>query len=701
MKQKTKRARRISVKVLCLILVMSLLLAGAAVAFSYVFYGKTMDDHYKTLTGNIAQSAADMLDPRDVGNLTSAVMRIYREQIAAGNTPESEDEDVVNAYYTAFEGIEDLQAYKNCMEVLEKLEDDNGADCLYICYMDLETDKAVYIIDAAHEDACSPGDRDPIEDENRELMLKGDYTFPAYITNYGQYGWLCSAACGVKTANGTYIANAYADYSMTDIMNERHNFLKVLVIALLLIAAVLSVLLILFVRKSIVKPINQLSRAARKYVSSRDTSGPSEISKLNIRTKDEIQTLSESIKKMEEEINDYIDNLALVSREKERIGAELNVATQIQASVLPSTFPAFPDRSEFDIYAMMHPAKEVGGDFYDFFLIDNDHFAIVMADVSGKGVPAALFMMAAKNLLKSSALTMPSPKDILEHVNKQLCEGNDAEMFVTVWLGILEISTGRMLAANAGHEFPAIRRKDGRWELFKDKHGFVLAGMETARYKEYELNFEPGDKLFLYTDGVTEATDANNELFGTDRMLEALNDADDAAPHDVLTTVRQHINGFVKQAPQFDDITMLCFELKGSGEVRKVLNARTDNVTPEDVRQFVEGVLTAKNVEHSAATKLYVAVDEIVTNILQYSGAQSLDITCSANDEKAVITFSDDGIPYNPLEREDPDVTLSAEERKIGGLGIYMVKKTMDAVEYESRDGRNILTITKNTNSID
>ena len=694
--RKKRGARRISVKVLCLILTVSLLLAGAAVAFSYVFYGSTMDDHYRNLASSIAKSASDMLNAHEVQNLTSDVMRAYRSQIKEGNDPDSDDFDE-DAYYAAFEGIENTQAYRSCLTILEKLEDDNNADCLYICYMDLDTGKAIYIIDAAHEDACVPGDCDAIQPENRTLMEAGNYNFPAYITNYEEYGWLCSAACGVKDNDGNYIASAYVDLSMTEIMNERHSFLRTLIIALLVIAGLLATLTILFIRKSIVKPINQLSSAARKYVSDRDTSGPSEISQLNIHTKDEIQTLSESIKKMEEDINDYIDNLARVSREKERIGAELNVATQIQASVLPSTFPAFPDRSEFDIYATMHPAKEVGGDFYDFFLVDEDHFAIVMADVSGKGVPAALFMMAAKNLLKSSALTMTSPKDILEHVNKQLCEGNDAEMFVTVWLGILEISTGRMLAANAGHEFPAIRRKDGHWELFKDKHGFVLAGLETARYKEYELNFEPGDKLFLYTDGVTEATNANNELFGTDRMLEALNAADNAAPKDILFSVREDINGFVKEAPQFDDITMLCFELKGGGAISKTLNAQTDSITPEDVHEFVEDLLKKKNIEHSSATKLYIAVDELVTNILNYSGAKTLDVSCTVTEDYATLTFSDDGIPYNPLEREDPDITLSAEERSIGGLGIYMVKKTMDAMEYEYRDGRNVLTVTKNT----
>ncbi len=246
------------------------------------------------------------------------------------------------------------------------------------------------------------------------------------------------------------------------------------------------------------------------------------------------------------------------SREKERIETELNVASSIQQDMLPCIFPAFPEREEFDIYAAMNPAKEVGGDFYDFFLIDDDHLALVMADVSGKGVPAALFMVIAKTLLKNAAQTGSSPGRVLEKVNNQLCENNESEMFVTVWLGIYEISTGRLRAANAGHEYPAIRRKGGRFELYKDKHGFVLAGMEDTVYREYELELGAGDALFIYTDGVPEATDTGNVLYGVQRMLDALNRAPEAAPKDLLREVKADIERFAGNAPQFDDITMLC-----------------------------------------------------------------------------------------------------------------------------------------------
>lgn len=251
------------------------------------------------------------------------------------------------------------------------------------------------------------------------------------------------------------------------------------------------------------------------------------------------------------------------NREKERIGAELNVATQIQASMLPCIFPAFPEYKEFDIYASMNPAKEVGGDFYDFFLVDADHLALVIADVSGKGVPAALFMMITKTLIKNAAQSGLSAGAALETVNNQLLENNEAGMFVTVWLGIYEISTGRLTAANAGHEYPALKRADGKFTLFKDKHGFVMAGMEDVKYREYELALHPGDILFVYTDGVAEATDADNRLYGTDRMLDALNRKENAGSKELLLEVKADIDRFVGEAEQFDDITMLALNIKG------------------------------------------------------------------------------------------------------------------------------------------
>ena len=247
-----------------------------------------------------------------------------------------------------------------------------------------------------------------------------------------------------------------------------------------------------------------------------------------------------------------------------RIESELNLATSIQADMLPNIYPAFPERTEFDIYATMNPAKEVGGDFYDFFLVDEDHLCMVMADVSGKGVPAALFMMASKIILANNAMMGKSPAQILTETNAAICSNNREEMFVTVWLGILEISTGRLTAANAGHEYPVIKRPDGKFELLNDKHGFVIGGMDGIKYKEYEEILEAGSKLFLYTDGVPEATDINGDMFGTDNMLTALNSDPDAGPEQTLKNVRRAVDEFVAEAEQFDDLTMLSLEYKGN-----------------------------------------------------------------------------------------------------------------------------------------
>ncbi len=249
-----------------------------------------------------------------------------------------------------------------------------------------------------------------------------------------------------------------------------------------------------------------------------------------------------------------------------RIESELELGARIQAGMLPSTFPPFPDRAEFDLFAAMDPAKEVGGDFYDFFLIDDDHLCMVMADVSGKGIPAALFMMASKIILANNAKMGKSPGRILTDTNASICSNNMMEMFVTVWIGILELSTGKLTASNAGHEYPVIKAPDGSFELYKDKHGFVVGGMEGLVYKDYELEMKPGSKLFLYTDGVPEATDTESRMFGIERLLAALNEEPCATPTGILKHVREAVDDFVKEAEQFDDLTMLCLEYRGVSE---------------------------------------------------------------------------------------------------------------------------------------
>ena len=298
-----------------------------------------------------------------------------------------------------------------------------------------------------------------------------------------------------------------------------------------------------------------------KYKENNDMTAVSEkMSSINVHN--EIGTLADSFAEFAEEIDRHTNEIIKLNGEKQKIAAELSLATNIQSSMLPDKFP---DRKEFDIFASMDPAKEVGGDFYDFFLIDEDHLAVVIADVSGKGVPAALFMMSSMILINDHALMGGTPAEILERINNQICKTNKAHMFVTVWLGILEISTGKLTASSAGHEFPMINT-NGKFELLKDKHGMPVGAFKKTKYKDYELTLKKGDIIFLYTDGVAEATNADNQLFGTDRTLDALNKNPDAAPEELLKNVRAAVDEFVKDAPQFDDLTMLGFRYFGKEE---------------------------------------------------------------------------------------------------------------------------------------
>ena len=315
----------------------------------------------------------------------------------------------------------------------------------------------------------------------------------------------------------------------------------------------------------LLKPLNVITEEAGRFASE-NVIAPKKLTE-TIRNQDEIGRLAGSIDQMEEQVRDYIINLTQVTSKNERISTELALATRIQGDMLPNVFPAFPERFEFDIFATMNPAREVGGDFYDFFLIDEDHLCLMIADVSGKGIPAALFMMAARIILANNAMLGKTPARILEDTNTAILSNNREEMFVTVWLGILEVSTGKLTAANAGHEYPIIKNGKGEFELIKDKHGFVIGGLENIRYHDYEIQLEPGSAVFLYTDGVTEAETDDHTMFGTDRLLEALNSCPDQKPEKILKHVRETVSEFVKNAEQIDDLTMLCVEYRGTENV--------------------------------------------------------------------------------------------------------------------------------------
>ncbi len=550
---------KISLKLKSIIamLLFAALLSAIAILISYHSYSSTMNEHYKASAMNIARTAASQMDGDKI-----------REYIAKVESLDQEGPD----YKKQIQSIKD-DDYDRMLDVLFDIKKSNRA--LYLYVETVSAQKVVYIMDADEEgSACELGDTYPPAENSLKYLDSLEEGVPGFITNSEEFGWLCTAGAPIFDRDGKVVALAFTDVSMDAIMADRHDFLLFICVILIVAAALATVIIIIFIQRYVVIPINALSLAASQFVSDKNDNQmeiikESAISRLKIHTGDEIQKLSEAVKTMERDINNYIENLTLITAEKERIGAELNVATQIQASMLPCIFPAFPEREEFDIYATMQPAKEVGGDFYDFFLIDQDHLAVVIADVSGKGVPAALFMVIAKTLIKNQTQAGLAPAEVFTAVNTQLCENNEAGMFVTGWMGVLEISTGSFTYVNAGHNPPLLKKKGGNYEYLRSRAGFVLAGMDGMKYKQFELKLEPGDGLYLYTDGVTEATNAGNELYGESRLNEVLGRNREAVPAELLPAVARDIEAFVKDVPQFDDITMLALIIREKFESKE------------------------------------------------------------------------------------------------------------------------------------
>jgi len=432
--------------------------------------------------------------------------------------------------------------------------------------------------------------------------------------------------------------------------------------------------------------------------------------RVKVRSKDELGKLAEAFNKMTGDLKHAIEENVREHAEKERISTELNVAKEIQTSMLPCIFPPFPERDEFELFASMVPAREVGGDFYDFFFVDKDNLALIIADVSGKGVPAALFMVITRTLIKNCSLCR-SPKNVLESVNKKLCENNEAGMFVTAFLGFYNIPTGRLIFVNAGHNPPLVKKRGKPFEFIKTKPCIVLAWLMDAKYTEEEIYLEKGDLLYLYTDGVTEAMNREMTLFSEQRLNDALNKNIDASPKELLAAIKNEIDAFAEGADQADDITMLAIrindrEQKTISELESIdaddsvkalyIDAKHENLAK--LMEFLNGELEESRYPPETLNEIGIAVEEIFVNIADYAYAPDtgkVSISISKND-KLLIRFEDSGRPYNPLEHADPDLDKNLCEREIGGLGIFLVKKIMDSVEYSRVDGKNILEISKN-----
>ena len=529
-----------------------------------------------SMNGVIASNYARVFLGKQQGlpEYVRSVLETYR------SVPEDVRQNPHSETYRAyFEPLKDNPYYQSIIQDLTHINDVLIMQDAYLITIDKETMARISLVEILEEDeddSLGIGEWAPVTEED---IQKLEDTKAYYYDEKENISDLASSfdlkweKGDRKVSIGVPFGDDYDNldcYVITDV-----SYLFAIVPAILFevvyfILMGLSCIIIFFVarwivRKRIVHPIRAISQAVESYSESRLKGNTEEESfaLLDIRTKDELQELSHVMAAMEKDIENYEKDLIQAAEERQKITTELTVATGIQTNIVPNQFPPFPDHKEFSLYASMDQAKEVGGDFYDFYMIDDQHLGLLIADVSGKGIPAALFMMSSMIMIRDLALSGCSPAKLLEKTNERICRSNKLDMFVTVWFGILDIENGVITAANAGHEYPAIRQPGGKYELFHDKHGFVVGGMEGVRYKEYTIKLEPGASLFVYTDGVAEATNAHDELYGTKRMLDAVNQVPDASCERILQTITDDVAQFVGEATQFDDLTMLCLTYHG------------------------------------------------------------------------------------------------------------------------------------------
>jgi len=489
------------------------------------------------------------------------------------------------------------------------------------------------------------------------------------------------------------------------------HYLKKSVIILLLVLIIGILIISILFSRTLTRPLKTLSRYTQE-LSSRDFTSSDSYSFLDdlltvARRGDEVGELAQAFQRMETELENSIENLKKTTSTKERMESELNIGREIQMSMIPLIFPPFPDRKEIVIYGTMEPAREVGGDFYDFFFIDEDWFCFCIGDVSGKGVPAALFMAVTKTLIKSRAADDYSPASIITHINDELSRHNEAFMFVTIFIGILNTKTGKFLYTNAGHNPPYIKRKDGSIEQIDQLHGPVAGAISGLTYKEDKTSLSKKDILLLYTDGITEARNREKEFFSDKRLAEVLSSFEDISAEDIVNSTVSEVKRFEDGADQADDITALAIQFLGIPEeaLPMILKMTIKNHLSEigQVKKRFNTFSEQYGISTPIRRKMNMVFDEMLNNIITHAyhdeDEHEIEIRVELSENRLTVSIADDGIPFNPIGVEAPDTELSLEERKIGGLGIHLVRNLMDKVSYQRRIDKNIVTFVKHLNT--
>jgi len=407
---------------------------------------------------------------------------------------------------------------------------------------------------------------------------------------------------------------------------------------------------------------------------------------------------------LKESMDELQKAYGIIKVQKDRMEDELNIGRDIQMSMLPLEFPAFPDRNELSVHALLKPAREVGGDFYDFFFVNDDEICLVVGDVSGKGVPAALFMAVTKTMIKTRAMDDRSPASIVTRVNDEMSADNPSCMFVTLFIAICNVRTGKFRFTNAGHNPPYIRRSTGVLEHLDQRHGPIIGAVEGVAYKENDTMLLSGDTAFIFTDGVTEAMDTGSQLYSESRLEDVLGTTKNNTVEDLVNESLASVESFADGAEQADDITILAFCLNAEPgqsighRAQFVIDAELSEI--ERINHRLDDFAKEHEVSNGIIQKLKIAIDELVTNIISHGFVdgddQSIEISFDCSDKQLIVEIIDEGVPFNVFEAAKPDTTLSIEDREIGGLGTLLVNELIDEVAYQRRNNTNVVSLTMN-----
>lgn len=558
-----KKMISMRLKTVLIIVGVSVSFFAAALGMANSFFGRTNDLNYRDFAWDLASTVTAMLDTQKIVRLKADVEAVWDTVPESERVPSSEmGTAAFDAYTEHFSKILETTEYRDTEDVLRRIQAENIAESIYIWYTVGDEKQIVYLAYAS-ETEILPGVFDPLYEQNWYILNQPEVGREPYITNTDMYGWLCTAVVPIRDEAGETVAYVGVDIRMNEIKERERNFCIRLALVLGALTVVTILVYLLLINRLLIRPINELTDAANRYVEKKLGDGRHVFSEVRISANNEIGKLAATMSRMEEDIDEYIDELTDMTAHRQHYRTELEVARNILKDILPDCEDPFPEHKEIDLYAMMKPQTTIGADAYDFALLDEDHLMVSITDVSEQGIPAALYMMRTQTMLRGRARRGGTPADMFRDINILLCESNAGDVFVTAWLGIIDLKSGEVISANAGHEYPIIRHAGEEYEPLRSSHCPPLGASDQSEFVNESFCLKPGDTLFLYTDGVSEAKNGDGKRFTMMRLIDVLNKAGDAEAKKLVETVEHAVSEFSGTADPYDDITMMALRYFG------------------------------------------------------------------------------------------------------------------------------------------